>query len=76
MCHMKSFYHLTWLEKCDMESGRVNPYDYLTGYDFNVKSAVEKGQRKKDENIKKFQKNEKIISVSQVGAMLMTQMKV
>ena len=43
---MKSWCDLSWKEKCDIESGNVTSFDYLCGYDFNVKSKVVVGQEK------------------------------
>ena len=42
---MKSWCDLSWLEKCNIESGKVNSLNYLTGYTFDVKQKVEKGKK-------------------------------
>lgn len=46
---MKSFYDLSWDEKCRIWDGRVNPYDYSSGYDFQVKAAVDAPAPRKSE---------------------------
>jgi len=50
---MKSFCDLSWLEKCDIRNGRVNPYSYSTGYTFDVKSKVREGQEKAEKQKEK-----------------------
>ena len=47
---MKSWCDLSWNEKCDIEEGEVNPFDYLSGYSFDVKTRVQEGQKKLEEN--------------------------
>ena len=45
---MKSWCDLSWREKCKIESGEVNPFSYLSGYDFRVKTKVQEGLDKKE----------------------------
>ena len=47
---MRSWCDLSWREKCKIESGKVNKFDYLTGYTFQVKTKVREGKEKKKKN--------------------------
>jgi len=46
---LKSWCDLSWREKCKIENGEVNKFDYLSGYDFRVKTKVREGKEKKDD---------------------------
>lgn len=50
---MKSWCNLNWSEKRNIEKGEVNSFDYLFGYDFNVKVKVEEGQTNKEKELEK-----------------------
>ena len=45
---MKSWYDLNWREKVKIEEGEVNPLDYLSGYDFEVKVKVGEGKEQEE----------------------------
>lgn len=45
---MKSWCDLSYSEKCRIREGRVNPFKYLSGYDFSVKTKVQENQNKKN----------------------------
>lgn len=46
---MKSWSDLSWREKRAIQEGNVNRYRYNTGYTFQVKTEVQKGQKKKED---------------------------
>ena len=45
---MKGWCDLSWKEKCDIEKGNVNELNYLSGYEFRVKSKVREGVKNKN----------------------------
>lgn len=50
---MKSWCDLSWREKCKIEEGDVNEFDYSSGYTFQVKTKVSEGKEKKQDKEKK-----------------------
>ena len=47
---MKSFCDMTFEEKCKIQDGEANEYDYSTGHTFAVKQAVREGIEKKEQS--------------------------
>ncbi len=45
---MKSWCDLSWREKCKITNGEVNKFNYLSGYDFRVKTKVREGVERKN----------------------------
>ena len=54
---MKCWCDLSWQEKCRIEDGEVNRLSYGSGYSFEVKTKVEKGQEQKERNDEKVPDN-------------------
>ena len=56
---MRGWTDLSWREKCKIEAGEISPFDYLTGYSFDVKTKAREGTEQKENNKKIIGNNSK-----------------